>query len=355
FQTATSAQLRDILAQESGISLDDLFDAWVYGPGFPHFRIDSFRILPLSMPPPATVEVFMSQQGKGTLSTCGSLRTQVLFMNDQWQQHTCTIDLTTSSGSVVVEVPFWPQYAFIDPEEMLCDATTDAFLNIKSTGRKSFPDTWCEVDITGISDSLLLRATHHWVPPDHPAQPMPGFRLSDYRYWTIDRAGASPVSGKLRFFFTRFSYLDNGIILHPADSVVLMYRKGPGHDWISADAVMEGQTYQGYMVTDSLRAGDYAIGVWDHTYLGTAKHDHEEALLKVWPNPSSDTFVILSQHTAAYRFRVFSMDGHEVASGACGSAASVSWDARKESPGTYFILIEDQAGRSLGSCQAVKQ
>ncbi|MBE0641271.1 MAG: M1 family metallopeptidase, partial [Bacteroidales bacterium] len=108
FGTATSAQLRDALEQHSGLQLDDFFDAWVYGPGYPHFRIDSFHILPLSMPPPATVEVFFSQQGKGTVSPAASFRVQVLFMNEQWQQHICTLDINGSSGSAVVEVPFWP-------------------------------------------------------------------------------------------------------------------------------------------------------------------------------------------------------------------------------------------------------
>jgi aminopeptidase N len=355
FGTATSASLRDALEQYSGQDLDDFFDTWVYSPGYPHFRIDSFRILPLSMPPPATVEVSISQQGKGTIGSAASFRIQVMFMNEQWQRHTVTIDIDSSSGSAVVEVPFWPTRAFIDPEEMVCDATTDAFLKITSTGRKIFPETYCEADIIAVSDSALLRATHHWVAPEPNPNSPAGFRLSDYRYWTVNGIGTGDIQGKLRFLFTKFSYLDQGIILHPADSVVLMYRPGPGHLWAAIAANLEGQTYQGYLVTDSIVAGDYAIGVWDHTYLPTRDRSVIDGQIRVWPNPSQDTFTIQCQHPDASGYRIFTSDGQELIRGRLDRSQEARWSSTDQPAGIYHIILEDRTGRSLGAAKAIKQ
>lgn len=356
FDHASSEDMMNIMGQESGIDLEDFFDAWVYNPGFPHFRIDSFRIVPPSLPPSSTVEVFFSQQGKGTTTLANSNRLDVLFMNDQWDTHVAKLTFSGASGSAITDVPFIPQYVFIDPEERVCDATTDMFKKIIYPGKREFITTFFELQVEGIQDSALVRATHHWVPPDSLEQAVPGFQTSDYRYWSVNGVWPGGMDGKLRFFYSKFSYLDNGIINHYEDSVVLMYREGPGDPWEPFPATMEGQTYQGYMVTDTIVRGDFCIGIWDHTFLSTSKPGTTKKGLEVFPNPSADTFVINTNWDDVKELRVYSMKGDIVYSNASiPPSEEFRWDSGDLPSGTYFLMIYGENGNILGEARLIKK
>jgi aminopeptidase N len=355
FQHATSQDMMQIMSQSSGINLMSFFGAWVYGPGFPHFRADSFRILSAPGSLPCQVEVFLSQQGKGTLTLANENRIPVLLMNSQWEKHYGQVHFSGASGSAVFNLPFVPEAVFVDPEEGICDATTDHFRNIQQGGKVIFKDTWFEADIQAVADSVLLRATHHWVAPEALDSALPGFRISDYRYWSLEGILPPGTKGKGRFFFTRFQQLDNGIILNPQDSVVLLYRSGPGHPWTFFPATMEGQTYQGYMVTDTLMRGDYAIGVWDYVFL--AREEVPASLAyKVYPNPASDTFTVEYPWPEISALRIYSSEGRMVhQQRQLPAGGTYRWDLSGLPAGIYVLMLENANGRAIGSLSLVKQ
>lgn len=357
FQEASTQDMINSMEQESGVNLQDFFDAWVYSPGFPHFRIDSMRVfVPTGPPPIYSVDVYLSQQGKGTTSLANSNRIGILFMNNQGERFSTVVEFSGAQGVVNVQLPFYPDEAFIDPEEKICDATTDVFKTIKTTGKIIFADTWFEAEIASVQDSALLRATHHWVAPEPMNPPLPGFRISDYRYWSVNGIWDAGLQGNLRFFFTKFSNLDNGIIFNAADSIVLLHRKGPGYPWSFFPATMEGQTYQGYMVTDTILHGDFAIGVYDHEYLGTMQGSSDTESCRVYPNPSSDTFKIKCGYPEVSALRIFSGEGKEVFfQDVKQDSAIILWDAQSLPVGNYFLVFENAKGKAIGSTKLVKQ
>jgi aminopeptidase N len=137
-------------------------------------------------------------------------------------------------------VPFAPEAVMMDLEEKLCDATTDYFQTVNSTGEYEFPNTFFNIDVEQITDSAFFRVTHNWAPPDSLKTPVPGLRLSDYRYWKIDGIFPEDFIATGRFCYNRNNYLDNTLILSLTDSVVILYRSSPAEDWQSINFTKVG-------------------------------------------------------------------------------------------------------------------
>lgn len=353
---ATTQDLMNTLTAHSGINLQSFFDAWVDSPGYLHYRVDSFRVLPLSMPPMFSVEVNLRQAAKGPAQTALNNKVELLFMNAYWQTFRTVVTFNGPSDQVVVEVPFIPSVVFVDPEEKLCDATTDELRMIRSPGKQSFPEMMFEAEVIHAGDSAILQAGHQWVPPDPLYEAKPGFRLSNYRYWTVKGVFPASFTAKGKFFFSRFSNLDGQVILSPYDSVVLMYRPGPGLMWQTIPFMRDGLTYQGWLITDSLKQGEYTIGVWDQAYLETGEQQ-EKAPLRIFPNPSDGSFHFQRAELGQdiLYLRISGQSGQVVARHTWEPAQSQwTWQAGREAAGSYMVELYDRQGSRLYATTLVR-
>ncbi|MBK9357403.1 MAG: hypothetical protein IPN08_08480 [Bacteroidales bacterium] len=132
------------------------------------------------------MEVFIRQRLKGTSIYASDCRLEISFMNDGWQTETRRISFPGPHGSGIFRIPFEPTLVMTDLYEKSGGAATSSYKNIKSTGLYDYTDTYFKLDVTQITDSAFVRATHNWVPPDSLKVHVPGLKLSDYRYWTIE-------------------------------------------------------------------------------------------------------------------------------------------------------------------------
>jgi hypothetical protein len=156
------------------------------------------------------------------------------------------------------------------------DATTDNYQTIRATGLYDFPDTYFKMDVINPGDSAFARVTHHWVAPDGMLEPLPGLTLSDYRYWSVEGIFAEGFQATGRFTYNRGNALDNTLITSSADSLVILFRPGAGHEWQSVPFSRQGPWQLGIIYVPNLRPGEYTLAIWDELFVNAG--DQEPAM-----------------------------------------------------------------------------
>lgn len=289
YNFASSFDMRDFLTAYSGIDMTPFFDAWVFAPGFPHFSIDSAITVPTGNG--YDVTVFVRQKLKGTTQYANANHLEISFMNSDWQILTDTIIFSGISGSKTFHLPFSPAGVMADLNEKISDATTDIAKTIKNTGEIDFANTYCKVAVDHIIDSAFVRITHNWVAADSMQVPVPGLRISDSRYWTVEGLFPSGFKAKGKFTYSRSATLDNTLITNQHDSLVILYRPSAGHPWQGTAFTRVGPWMSGVITVDSLQTGEYTLAVWDELYLGKNENPNTEGKLSskliLSPNPCS--------------------------------------------------------------------
>jgi len=291
FQSVSSIQLRDFLSNYSGVDLTDFFDFHVFNPGFTHFSIDSFKVVPTSSL--YEVTVFVKQKLKGTTNYANSNKVEVTFMDQNWNKHTEILSFSGTTGSQTFYIPINPAIAMLDPEEKFCDATTDFYKTIKTIGTIPFATTYFDIAVSEIADSAFLRVEHNWVAPDPLKTAIPGLILSDYRYWKID--GILPVAfkSKGRFYYNSSligtsGMLDNTLITNALDSLVLLYRSNPSCNWQITS--FTNYKMSKYIIADTLKLGEYTLAIWDwdrYISIEDIQQKTNDNWINIFPNPAS--------------------------------------------------------------------
>lgn len=340
YNYTTSWNLRDFLGSYTGINLNDFFEAWVFSPGFPHYSIDSFSVRPATGHYEATVHVRQKVKGPGILANSNHL--EITFMGDQWQQYTDTLHFSGLTGSKVFHVPFYPVEAMADLNQKISDATTDYAKIIKSTGEFTFPDTYVKVNTLTLADSAFVRITHNWVPPDGLQNPLPGLTLSDYRYWKVEGIFPAGFKAKARFFYSKANSLDNTLLISSADSLVLLYRPGPGHEWYGIPFTKIGAWNVGYLEVDNLMRGEYTLAVWDSHYVGVMNNKNIQKL-DIYPNPARGCVSIATSAKTPSILCIYDSKGRLVKEQSLEAGDHIAkWDSATMAPGIYFVHLSDR-------------
>jgi aminopeptidase N len=286
YNYASTYDLRDFLQQYSNMDLGPFFDAWVFSPGFPHFSIDSVTGAPA--PGGWDVTVFVRQKLIGATQFANANHLEMRFLYNNWQSIDDSMVFSGEYGSKTFHLPAEPVAVFVDPAEKISDATTDLTKKILTTGEYVFDNTLSKIKVNQIADSALVRITHNWVPADSMKSVPAGLRFSDNRYWTVEGIFPAGFISSGSFAFHRTLGLDNTLITHSKDSLVLYYRKGTGSEWMPLQSKKTGTWVKGDLTIDTLRTGEYVMAVWDHLFLDL-KHEGaiNTGLMKVYPNPGS--------------------------------------------------------------------
>ncbi|MCD4737217.1 MAG: T9SS type A sorting domain-containing protein [Bacteroidales bacterium] len=342
FNFASSYDMRDFLTSHTGIDMTGFFDTWVLTKGTPHYSIDSFNIL--SGGKNSDVEVFMRQRRKGSEFIGVDNVVEVTFMDNNWNQFSDTIHFSGETGSSIISVPFTPDRVLCDLDEKLCDATTDYATVIHTTGDVDFDKTYFDLEVNEIGDSVFMRVEHNWVPPDSLTFPVQGLTISDYRYWRIDGIFPPGFSATGKFWYNKNGYLDNTLITNPEDSVIIMYRPGPGYNWQYIDFDRIGNWTIGNLLIENPQPGEYTVAICDDTFVGInelTKTDKE--YVSFFPNPSSNEFTIQSLSEKDLTIKFYDINGKMIdIIKVEGNGKSVIWSPETHSEGTFFARILDR-------------
>lgn len=294
FDDISTIQMRDFLSSHSGIDLTDFFAGWILQPGFPHFSIDSIKIT--SATPPYKACVWVRQKLNHATNFVNSNKLEITFATNQWQFFTDTVQFSGEFGSKEFTLPFVPDIAMMDYNQKVSDAITDYIGVIKTTATINSTQSLCNLIVSSVSDSALVRIEHNWVAPDPLKTPNPGIkRLSDYHYWKVDGIFPAGFVSKAKFKYQRTvssttGNLDNILLSTTlsADSLLLLYRRDAAHDWSIEPFTKSGNSIFGYLVVDTLKKGEYAFAIGTPYHIGILENKTEKSSLKIFPNPANN-------------------------------------------------------------------
>jgi aminopeptidase N len=296
----------------------------------------------------------MRQKLKGGTQFAGSNRVELEFLSQSRERKAVTMQFSGQWGSQTFSVPFVPVAVIVDPDEKLCDATTDHYERYISTGIRIYPEAMFDIDVVQVPDTAILRITHHWVAPDPLVTPVEGLTISNYRYWSLEGILPAGFRAKGWFTYTTSLNLDNGLIKHPQDSVVLLYREAAGHGWTILPAKREGTNMHGKMVVDSLMPGEYAIAVFDHVFLVTPEPLPGGRLMRAFPNPSFNTFSIQLSEQMDGILEINDAAGRQVDTILLDrSCTAITWKPHDAAPGVYILMLRNSKGNLIESTKLV--
>jgi hypothetical protein len=357
----SSAGMRDYLSAQTGVNLNDFFQAWIFSPGFPHFSIDSFIVTQTS--PQIKVRAYVRQRLHHAPALANSNRVEITFGKNDWQFFSDTIQFSGGSASKEFVLPFIPDFAMMDFNEKTSDAITDMYKVIKTTGYYDLPVTYCRVDVSGITDSALVRVEHNWVAPDPLKAANPDIkRLSDVHYWKVDGIFPGQFIAKARFKYNRTSSastvkIDN--ILLPVssstDSLLLLYRPNTAADWTITHFSRLGPSTVGYLIVDTLRKGEYCFAVGTPYVASVNNIDAPKNFLDAFPNPSNNSFTFSFVINEKANIKIYDVAGNEVSVIEFGdNEHKAVWNAKNFAAGTYYArLISLYGKKKLGEKKLV--
>ncbi len=264
YNYSSTYDLRNFLSSYSKIDLVPFFDDWVFAPGFPHFSIDS--VVKVKSGNGYDVQVFVRQKLKGTTQYANSNHLEITFMDDSWQKITDTLVFSGAHGCKTIHLPFLPTTIMADLDEKISDATTDEFKIIKNTGEYDYKQTFCKLHVETVTDSALIRITHNWVAPDSLNVLLPGIRVSDTRYWTVEGILPDEFKAKGEFIYKATENLDITLLNDSKDSLIMLYRTGAGRAWGKTQFILKGSRTEGKIIVDNLQKGEYTLGVLNSKY-----------------------------------------------------------------------------------------
>ena len=314
YQPVSIEQFRDFLTQNVPGNLNGFFDAYIYSPGWNQFSIDSFITQYIS-PGEYEVNVSVRQKLKEMPSFADDNRLNVTFISHDWQQTTRQIFFDGETGSQTFIVDFEPEIAILNMDEEFLDATTDYKTVINSAGSFSYDNAYFKLQIDDMSDSAFMRIEHNWVSPDGFKSEHPEYVLSDSRYWKIDGIFPEIFTGQFKFYYNNKTngdgWLDDTWFPYPmsADSLVILFRKAVSEEWEELPSEIIGNSRSGWLATDSMKTGEYALAWRDRTLGMGIIRDNDNSAIKTYPNPVSDMLTIEYDVEKKADIRIFNSQG----------------------------------------------
>lgn len=350
FSYASSHDLRNVLSQHTGINLNGFFDSWVFQPGFPNYSVDSAVLLPGN-----DVAVYVRQRSKGRDFTGNDNIVEITFMDASYNVYTDTMLFDGNLGMKVFHPPFEPSLLMLDYNEKICDATTDRHVFVHQPGTIEMTHTFTRLEVLSVTDTAFVRINHHWVAPDSLKSPITGLRLSPYRYWQVEGILPEGFHARGHFFYSRPAFLDNTLLLNQQnDSIVILYRPSDCSDWQPVDFTRIGPWSIGWIITDSLKAGEYTLAVWDTGITGNITRPPLNTNLRIIPNPTSGVVRIEWETENVTEVMVSAVNGSVVERIAIPKQQRfLEWCSSSLMPGIYIVTLIYQNTR-LGSGRFIK-
>ena len=353
FNSSNSFQFRDNLTASSGINMNRFFDDWVFTEGFPHFSIDSVTYVPAAL---NHYYIHVRQRSKGN-NHLYQMPIEI-SLNDGIIDTTFTFIMDSVTQTFHCAVVFNPTWFAIDRGEKISDAISDIEKEITVTGNVPMPETNVKLVVQNLGGfNPTVRVENNWVAPDDWKQSNPGVRLSDYHYWKIDGLWDNQFLSKAEFVYngsnsSSAGYIDNTLITTTEDSLVIVWRATTAGDWqiinnVSVNFVGSHTDKVGTITIDTLRRGEYTLGMRDYTVSINDLVENEKPILKVQPNPVSQNchieFDLKGRKNAL--LQIFDMKGNLINEFKVFAPQTfINWDVVEIQNGNYLakLCIDNQ-------------
>jgi hypothetical protein len=356
YTDVSSTDFMNSLTTASGVNMSDFFNDWVFNPGWCHFSIDSFTVVPQTGN--YQVTVYLKQKLTSAPNFYQNVPLNITFKDAALTEFKAPVVMSGQFGTYTITVPFNPAFVAVNMDEKISHAVAPDFKIIKNVGASNFSNAKMNLTINSIVDSAFVRVEHNYTAPDSMKTPNLGFILSPNHYWKVDGILPSTFKAKATISYdgrtTSFSgnmWLDDQLITTYEDSLVLMYRRNAADDWrvfpyYTKNIQSNNNDKRGQIVIDSLRLGEYvfamkdgAVGINESLVEGT-----DESML-VYPNPAQneikvDLKNIQSKASDNLMYTLTTIEGKTVLTGKIAAKQQLlSIDVSSLQSGIYLVSI----------------
>ncbi|MCK4663701.1 MAG: T9SS type A sorting domain-containing protein [Bacteroidales bacterium] len=347
FKDISSEDFRDFLTESTGIDMSGFFDAWVFTPGFPHYSIDSFNVVPSDQD--YNVTVYVKQKLRARDNYANSNRLEITLMDENWNTLTKNIEFSGETGSSTFSSSINPKIILMDFDEKISDAISNNYQTVKENGINYFYNTYFNLIVDNIEDSAFINVEYNWVAPDDSNTMAGGLLISGYNYWKI--SGVLPENfdtrGKFYYHITAYSSNDkkNSFTVNDNDSLVLVYRKGAGHKWQEISQTLVGFYLTGEILVDSFQLGEYALAIWkwDTGIEILDDSGNSDNYLWVFPNPSNDHFTINFELNDTGQINIYDIKGSLILNKTIKKdEKQITWKPNNNNKGIYIIELSEK-------------
>ncbi len=320
FNNMSSLQFRDYLQTQTNKNINGFFDGWVFNGGFPDYHIYDVTITPT--PALTKITVAINQKLNHAPNAFTEIPLEIGFYDSSFNLTVETVMVGQNMTQIEVDLPIVPAMVTLNPNNKLCYATTDDIHTIKSAGTYAYPNGMMNVKATTVTDSALLKISHHWSAPSPSGKWIDKpYRLSNYRYWTVE--GILPTDFEATADLTydgkeSGGYLDSLLVNITEDSLVLLYRANLNEEWTeypfyTKNTLGISTNKFGIMQLSKLLLGEYTLANIDHSVLSTGELIKPKNELKIYPNPSNEKVTIEWQKgETPLAIDIYALDGKRV-------------------------------------------
>ncbi len=359
FKNINSIEFGNLLTTATGVNINQFITDWVLNPGWPHFSIDSFTVIPVGGQ--FSVTVYLHQKLSGAPFYYTNVPLEITFKNQNWQSETREIIVTGALTNATFLLPFQPVFAGSNLDSKISDAISSRYKTIKTTGSASFSPANLSLNVVSAgSDSSFIRVEHNFVAPDSLKNNGNQYRINTQHYWKVDGIFSSSFQSKATFWYDgrkttsgATQYLDTCLTVFTADSLILLYRKNTADDWKEVDKYTKTKLggpngKYGYFTIDTLRKGEYASANGVSMVIPGFKEQVKETLdFSLYPNPAHDEIAIeiTNDKLDAFSFTIVDAQGKNVKEGKLFDG-KISISLSGIAFGTYLIRVTGTTGRT---------
>ncbi len=355
FKSINSNELRDLMQISSGKNLNDFFNNWVFAGGWPHFAIDSVRIVNQASGN-YTLSVAIKQKLYGAPALYNNVPLEISFFKPDRTREIRKINFSGAHQTYTFSLNFNPATTILNYDGKIGDAVTSETLNIKNVANinLSYGRLRLMIQNPG-ADSSFIHVAHNFVKPDNFKSNPQGALISDQHYWKISGILSNGFLSGARFNYDgnkspnlNFGYLDTLLARVNGDSIRVYYRKDAGDDWQAVKNFTHNPLTlkSGFIEIDSLKLGEYTFANFGDTssVIGIKENNLKKpsASIKLFPNPTQNMlYGDLSEIAENYnQISLVSAQGKILRRLDITKDKKIEVNMESYSPGIYFIEVK---------------
>jgi len=277
FKDASSEDLRDFFQHYTDVNLTDFFDAWIFAPGYPEFRVESSEITPAGNE--WQINLMVRQYRHFAPEYYTGLPLIITLLDGEFNSYEQEIVINGEWTPISFTSPVEPAQIILNREQSINYAVLAEERFLSETGSNDFNHAEIDIDLNSIgsADSIWLRIENHWAPAELPTLiPFTEYMVAADRWWLIQSNMPEDASldATIRFYGNPMSGTYYDPEFFPAiesfgrteDDLVILYRENgmsEWSEWLNFEVSPQGSTtnWNGRIEIFGLRPGQYCWGI----------------------------------------------------------------------------------------------
>jgi len=358
FNYIASGEFRAKMGVESGVSLNNFFDQWVFGTGMPDYQLYDWSSKVTTGLYNVKVSILQKLSGSDIYFT--NMPITIRFYDEDQNYWERVVRFDGILNDYNFQFPKNVVHVELNPTKEISYATTSIRDTIFSKRSMNMANTDFKITVDAVTDTSKLRFESHWAEPSISIENMVrlGVRVSRTKHWYLHgfNGGTISLSGST-FYDSRDGQIDSGLVKYSEDSLVLLYRE-VGKEWEIYDdyqiVIGSATDKQGAVVINEMKFGEYVLAERDtainESLLTSPEQIIKKATVKAYPNPAGNEINLLATESLT-NVSVLILDnwGREIDSFSVTKwSQELNLNLSAYSEGVYFYIIETDQGSFNG-------